>query len=396
MQNKAKIIFHIDMNMFFCSVAVIKYPNLKGKAFAIGRDNTFKGVISTASYEARKFGIHSAMPIADALKIKPDLIILNLDFKSYQNYHNKFISLIKEYTNIIEVASIDEVYADMTEVSKRIHPIELAKIIQTRLVKEYKLPSSIGIAPTLFLAKMASDMKKPLGIVVLRKREVEKLLYPLSVKDIFGIGKKTWPILMDCNILTIADFMRIENRKKVIDIIGERQYEGITNAILGNSSDIVDPDRYSSSLSLSISNTYDNHLSNYDDILYKLLELTKELYKKLKTEDYLTKTITITLRDENFKTINRSKSGEYTADLYDIEDIVSDLFENNYIGQTLRLLGVTFSNLKKQSEMEIEYNLFTYQSIIEREEKIKEIMKEYNNKYGNNFIKMGIDDKLDK
>lgn len=391
MQNKAKIIFHIDMNMFFCSVAVIKYPNLKGKAFAIGRDNTYKGVISTASYEARKFGIHSAMPIADALKIKPDLIILNSDFPMYQKYHNKFISLIKEYTNIIEVASIDEVYADMSEISMRIHPVELAKLIQTRLVKEYKLPSSIGIAPTLFLAKMASDIKKPMGIVVLRKREVEQILYPLSVKEIFGIGKKTWPILIKEGINTIADFMNLENKKKIINILGERQYEGVYNAILGNSSNVVDPDRYSSSLSFSISNTYDNHLSNYDDILYKLLELTKELYKKLKSEEYLTKTITITLRDENFKTINRSKTIEYTDDLYDIEDTISDLFESNYIGQTLRLLGVGFFNLKKQSEVEIEYNLFTYQSIIEKEEKIKEIMKEYNKKYGNDFIKIGID-----
>lgn len=390
MQNKAKIIFHIDMNMFFCSVAVIKYPNLKGKAFAIGRDNAYKGVISSASYEARKFGIHAAMPTVEALKIKPDLIILNADFKAYEYYHNKFISLIKEYTDIIEVASIDEVYADMTDISKTIHPIELAKTIQKRLVKEYHLPSSIGIAPTLFLAKMASDIKKPMGITVLRKREVEEILYPLSVKEIFGIGKKTYPLLIDSGIKTIADFMDITNKKVVVDIIGDKLYEGLINAISGNSSNVVDPERYSNTLSISSSVTFDNHLNNYDELLYRINILTKDLYKKLIDEDYFTKTITLTLRDESFKTITRSKSIEYTNDLYDIEDTIVDLFDSNFVGQTIRLVGVSFSNLKKSSDIEIEYNLFTYQNIIEKEEKIRKIMDTYNKKYGDDFISIGL------
>ena len=194
--NNAKIIFHIDMNMFFCSVAVINNPSLKGKAFAIGRENSMKGVISTASYEARKHGIHSAMPLVEAYRLLPSLIVVNPKFEEYRKYHNYFINLIKEYTNIIEVASIDEVYCDMSEISKRRNPIELAKEIQLRLVKEYHLPSSIGIAPTLFLAKMASDIKKPLGITVLRIREIDKILYELPVGDIYGIGKKTEPRLV--------------------------------------------------------------------------------------------------------------------------------------------------------------------------------------------------------
>ena len=214
-KNNAKIIFHIDMNMFFCSVAVIKNPSLKGKAFAIGRPNTTKGVLSTASYEARKYGIKSAMSTAEALKIKPDLIIVGADGELIREYHNKFVKLIKEYSKLVEVASVDEVYADMTEISKHRHPLEIAKEIQTRLVKEYHLPCSIGIGPTLFLAKMASDMKKPLGLVVLRKRDKEEKLYPLSVSDIYGIGKKTWPLLIENDIKTIGDFFEISNKEKL-------------------------------------------------------------------------------------------------------------------------------------------------------------------------------------
>ena len=215
-ENHVRIIFHIDMNAYFCSVACILYPSLRGEAFAIGRENTYKGVISTASYEARALGIHAAMPISEAYKIKPDLKVISIDYKYYQDYHNKFVNIIKEYSNLIEVASIDELYADMTDISKSKHPIVLAKEIQLRLLKELGLSCSIGIAPTLFLAKMASDIKKPLGITVIRKKDVKDILYPLSVKEIFGIGKKTYPKLINGGINTIAEFMMPENKDRII------------------------------------------------------------------------------------------------------------------------------------------------------------------------------------
>ena len=164
--NGVRIIFHIDMNAFFCSVACNLNPTLRGKAFAIGRENTYRGVLSTASYEARKLGVHAAMPVADAYKLVPDLMVINIDYSYYEDYHNKFINIIKQYSNIVEVASIDECYVDVTDISRDKHPLVLAHEIQLRILKELNLSCSIGIAPTLFLAKMASDMKKPLGITV--------------------------------------------------------------------------------------------------------------------------------------------------------------------------------------------------------------------------------------
>ena len=133
--SSVKIIFHIDMNMFFCSVAVINNPRLKGKAFVVGRENSYKGVVSTASYEARKYGIHSGQPLIEAFKLLPNLIVVNPNFDEYKKYHDLFISLIRRYTNTIEVASIDEVYADMTEISYKRDPIMVAKEIQIALVK---------------------------------------------------------------------------------------------------------------------------------------------------------------------------------------------------------------------------------------------------------------------
>lgn len=391
MKNKARIIFHIDLNMFFCSVAVIKNPNLKGKAFAVGRENTMKGVLSTASYEARKHGIHSAMPIAEAYRKLPSLIVVNGDYPAYKKYHNLFVSLIKEYTDVIEVASIDELYADMTDICQSRNAIDLAREIQVRLVKEYKLPCSIGIAPTLFLAKMASDIKKPMGITVLRKREVDKILYPLPVGDIFGIGKKTSPRLIGIDVKTIGDFMNPLNKGALIDLLGLERYESTRKAILGDSSDIVDPQRYQTSESISMSRTYDDRLNNYEDVFIELRKMTVKLQQRIKLEGYLTKTITITLRDQNFKTITRSKSIEYTDSLYDILDTVEGLLDDNYNdGDVLRLVGVGFGSLIKTSDIELDYNLFTYQSIIEKEEKINDIMDEINSKYNSKIIKKGI------
>ena len=390
LKNNVKIIFHIDLNMFFCSVAVIKNPQLKGKAFAIGRENTTKGVISTASYEARKFGIRSAMPISDALKIKQDLIIIEADFKLIGEYHRKFVGLIKEYTKLVEVASIDEVYADMTDISSNRHPLDIAKEIQSRLIKEYHLPCSIGIAPTLFLAKMASDMKKPLGIVVLRKRDKEELLYPLHVKEIYGLGAKSWPKLVDHEIDTIGKLLEPSNKDLVLKLIGENSYNYIFNAVNGNSNNIVDPSRYDKNESISQSQTYDNYLISETDILMELRRMTKDLIGRIQNKHLMTKTITLTLRNKDFKTFTRSKTIDYTDDFYEIFDVVCDLVEEYYKGDEIRLCGVGFSNLKDKDEvLALEWNLFTYESIIEKEEKVTILIKEFQEKYGTNIIDFG-------
>lgn len=389
--NNSRIIFHIDMNAFFCTVQTILNPSLKGKVFAVGRENTYKGVISTASYEARKKGIHSGMPLVEAFRLVPDLLIVGGNYHMYEEYHKRFVNLIKEYTSIIEVASIDELYADMTLASLKKHPLELAKEIQTRLVNEHSLPCSIGIAPTLFLAKMGSDLKKPLGITVVRKREVSKVLYPLSVKDIFGIGKKTYPRLIENNILTIGDFMNPDNKNKVLELVGENSYNYATKAISGNSSDVVDSNRYANTQSISQSRTYDLNLSTTSEIIFELREMTKVIVKKMVSDGYLTKTITITLRNKAFQTMTRSISTDYTKDFYEIFDYVEDLVLDNVTqGEEYRLVGVSVSNLKLESDIEIDYNLFTYESILAHELELEKLVRTYKEKYGEKVINIGI------
>lgn len=386
-QKTVKIILHVDMNAFFCSVACLLYPHLRGKVFAIGRENSYRGVISTASYEARALGIHSAMSQKEAYQLVPNLIIVSIDHSYYQKYHNAFLKILKEYSTLVEVASIDEAYLDITEISKVRHPVEIAKEIQSRILKEVGLGCSIGIAPTLFLAKMASDLKKPLGLTILRKRDVEKILYPLSVKEIYGVGKKTFPILIKNGIETIGDFMRKENQQLILSLVGKNTYQYVISHVKGNSSNIVDPNRYSQSESISTSSTFDRVINTESEVLYELRKMTRQMVNKLQEGQYFTKTVTITLRNTDFKTITRSKSlDDYTDDYVTIFDIVTDLVETHYHSESLRLLGMGLSHLIKQKDLPKEYNLFTYNDFNEKEEQVQKLIKEYQEKYGKNAL----------
>ena len=381
-QNNAKIILHVDMNAFFCSVACLLNPALRGKVFAIGRENSYRGVISSASYEARALGIHSAMSLKEAYTLVPDLIVVSIEYSYYTYYHHQFLHILQQYSSLVEVASIDEAFIDITELSKTRHPLVIAKEIQLRILKEVGLSCSIGIAPTLFLAKMASDLKKPLGITVLRKRDVQTILYPLSVSDKFGIGKKTYPILINNNIKKISDFMNLENRNKILDLIGPTSYHNTYESILGNSTNIVDPNRRSESESISTSQTFDQIIQSQIEVLYELRKMTLELMNKLRKRKYYTKTITIVLRNVDFKTITRSKSINYTDDFDEIYDTIVDLVEEHYKDEPLRLLGVGLSNLKEYHTLPKEYNLFTIPNVEEKQVTISKLIKEYQNKYG--------------
>ncbi len=394
--NNSKLIFHIDMNAFFCSVEELRNPSLRGKAFAVGREGTLKGVLSTASYEARKYGIHSAMPIIEAYHKLPTLIVVNGHYDEYKKYHNMFMSIIYRYTDKVEVASIDECYCDLTHWIEKKHPLVLAKEIQAQILTEVGLKCSIGIAPTLFLAKMASDMQKPLGVVVLRKRDVKEKLYPLSVKDIYGIGKKTYPILIENGIETIGDFMDKENETLVKSLVGENTYNYVTSHVLGNSSNVVDNDRYSDYQSISTSNTYDVFLESISDIINEARRMARSVYNRMVKGDYVFKTVTLTLRDHEFKTITRQKSfSEYKNELYDIYETIEDLIEEYYDSEKrYRLVGVGISNMVHTKDS-FEYNLFNLDKFDDKKNLISKILKDINDSIGEDVISF-YGDKKDK
>lgn len=348
---KVKVIFHIDLNQFFCAVAILLNPSLKGKAFAIGRENTTKGVISTASYEARKYGIHAGMPTIEAYRKLKTLKLVEPHYSNFVNYSEKFFEILNQYTDKLLPMSIDEGYLDVTKqtIENNMHPIEYAQIIQNRIKEELNLETSIGIAPTLFLAKMASDMKKPMGITVIRKRDSLNILGPLSIDKVYGIGKKSSEKLNFLKIYTVNDFLKEENKYFITKIFSEKIYESYIEKIKGNSSNLVEKE-ISKSKSISHSQTYDKPLTTYEDILSQLLNQANELVKQLEELNLRTKTITITLRDIFFRTITRSITIEFTDDIDVIRYNVETLLELNYKDEKLRLVGVTLGNLKNLEE----------------------------------------------
>jgi DNA polymerase-4 len=368
MKNDVKIIFHIDLNAFFCSCAEIKDPYLKDKVFVVGGSSTSRrGVVSTSSYQARKLGIKSAMSIHEALNIFPKLIIVPTDFHLYQKYSKLFFDFLKKYSKIVLEGSIDEAYLDMTEAATKRHPLELAKEIQEQLLTLYQLPCSIGIAPTLFLAKMASDMKKPLGITVMRKKDIVKKLFPLPIKDMYGIGRKTYPKLEALGIHTIGDFTKLEFRQKVMTLMSESSYLSYIDHIMGRSSDYIDLKKYAIPKSISNETTF-NYIMDEPDAIYKLiLEQLEQAYRRMIEEEMVTKTIGIKMKTDQFETISRGQTlHEYTDDLEVIQGVIDQLFEQSYDKKPLRLVGVFLSSLILRRDLKIDINLFNYQEMSKR------------------------------
>ena len=179
----ARVIFHVDINAYYASAELLKNSALIGQPIAVA-GLTRRSVVSTASYEARAYGVHSAMPLHEAMKRCPDLIVVAGDYRWYEELSGRFFDYLRRFTPYVEPASIDEGYMDVTEVIRRYRrPMDLAWQIQQGLQDELRLPVSIGVAPNKFLAKMASDMRKPLGITILRKQEIAKKLWPLGIEE---------------------------------------------------------------------------------------------------------------------------------------------------------------------------------------------------------------------
>ena len=378
MEKKYRVIFHIDLNAFFASCEMAQDESLRDKPLGIG-GSTDRGVLTTANYVARKFGIRSAMSVVEAKRLCPNLIILPVNFDLYHDYSNKFFSLL----------GIDEGYIDVTDLSDEIHPMDLAKEIQNRLVKEHNLPVSIGIAPNMFLAKMASDMKKPLGITVLRKRDVEEKLWPLPIEDMYGIGKKTYPNLKLLGIHTIGDLVKYDNLRKLTIVLGNR-VEEFRNKAKGISSNVVDPYRHVEMKSIGNSSTYSNDLHEYQDVLEKLTKLARNVTKRVQDDNSVCKTISIQVRYNDFTQINRSYTLDfYTDNFFELYEVVERLYDDNQSDKPIRLLGVSVSNLIESKNNIRQLNIFKIDEFTPKDKAVTDLLDSINKVYGQKIIKKG-------
>lgn len=383
--SKRRIIFHVDMNSFYASVEMAENPDLRGKPVAVaGNVEERKGIIVTCSYEAREKGVRTTMPLWQARKLCPNLVVVPPNFETYKMYSSRMFQLLQEYTEKVEPVSIDEGYMDVTDCHE---PLEMAKEIQSRLLNELNLPSSIGIGPNKFLAKTASDMKKPLGITVLRKRDLSEKLWPLKVGEMHGIGKKTEEKLNKYGIMTIKDLAdavdyELKHRFGINGIKMKERANGIDTRP-------VDPSAASDYRSIGSSTTLSEDLISVKETELVFKKLAEKVSSRLKTKGYVALTLAITIRYSDRKTITRSKMlANGTQHAIDIQKTAVELFRRHWNQEPVRLLGITATEVVEKDQATYQLDLFS----VEKNEKdalLHDVLSSIERKHGEGIIKKG-------
>lgn len=341
-------ILHVDMDAFFSSVEEKRHPELAGKPVVVGGegDPTKRGVVSTASYEAREFGIHSAMPLRTAYKLCPEAIFLPVDYEEYSRVSGEIKGLLKAFTPIIEDVGIDEAFLDISTIDRPSG--EIAREIKKRIKDETGLTCSIGIAPNKLLAKMASDMQKPDGLTVIMEDDIQSRIWPLSVRKLWGVGPKTEAYLKEMGIQTVGDLASL-SMDRMIEEFGQSYGSYLYEASRGiDESPLV---THWEPKSISRENTFQRDVDNWQVIAKTLAELAKEVVINMKEEGYQGRTVSLKIRFNDFKTYTRAKTlSRHTDSEEEIRKAAFDCLGRLELKKKVRLIGVRVSHLEKVGE----------------------------------------------
>jgi len=340
-----RTIFHIDMDAFFASVEIVRNPSLRGKPVIVGGRPDRRGVVSTCSYEARAFGVHSAMPISEAYRLCPHGIFVEGSYASYREYSERVFDIFYHFTPFVEIVSIDEAYLDITEsVESGATPKEVAADIKQQVFRTTQLNCTVGIATNKLVAKIASSKGKPNGICEVPPGHEEAFLAPLKVQSIPGIGEKTWPTLNREGIMTIGDLQALP-LEELLHRFGTWGYR-FYMAARGEDNRPVEWESQAPK-SIGAETTFEKDLDDREELDNTLRELIDKAYKRLRNHKMRTKRISVKLRFSNFHTITRSLTlPTHINDQKEIHSAVISLFHDNYGGGVpLRLIGVTFEQL---------------------------------------------------
>lgn len=388
----ARIIFHIDMNSFYASCEIANNEDLKGKPVVIAHNDPFqRSIIVSPSYEARKYGIKATMKIIDAFKLCHDIVVVEPDHNLYHEYSKLFHQYLLKITDKVEMASIDEAFVDVTDICNGADAIKLAEKIQKDIYELYKLPTSIGIAPNKLLAKMASDMKKPMGITVLRRREIDKYMWVLPINDLLGVGKKTLDKMAELEIKTIGDLANYQDIEKLKKVLGNANAIGLYQRSHGIDDSIVTPYEQEQT-SISSANTF--YLDTYDEKLIKdtIKVLCNSVSNRLINEKKATLNIGIQFKYNDGIQFNRSKSlSKATNDNFELYKNAIDVFDDFYDNlRPIRLIGVFCNRLQDEKESIKQITIFDDFNKLDKEEQINKLIKEVNKIFGSDSIKKGV------
>jgi len=349
---RPRIIFHIDMDSFYASVEVQQNPSLKGKPIIVGADpkvGTGRGVVSTCSYEARRYGVRSGIPISSAYRLCPNGVFLPVNMPLYEKISDKIEKILKLYADKVERVGIDEAFMDVTEKVKGYGDAkELALKVKDAIYIQEGLTCSIGMAPNKSVAKIASDFNKPDGLTMVEPNRVREFLDPLPVTKIIGVGKKTYSILKRFGLETIGQVARYP-KEDLAQMFGKF---GIYLWEVANGIDESEVQEAEEPKSFSLEHTFEEDTDDRNQILETLTSQAESLYRQLAEMQYQYRTVTLKIRFEDFETFTRSRSlPSHTNDKEAIAATAKILlkeFEND--PRKIRLAGLKVSDLRKLSQ----------------------------------------------
>lgn len=370
------IMAHFDLDSFFVSVECLNNPSLKGKAVIVGGQNE-RGVVAACSYEARKFGIHSAMPMKKAMQLCPHAIVVSGTRGEYSKYSRIVTDIIASKAPLFEKASIDEFYLDLTGMDKYFNPLQWTIDLRRHIIDETKLPISFGLSSNKMVAKMATNEAKPNGYLHVPFGREKQFLAPLAVNKIPGVGDQTEQVLKYMGILTIAD-LQSRPSEELEEKLGKWGID-LWNKSQGTHSSRIEP--YHEAKSISTENTFDENVLDLNFLMSEIVRMTERICFELRQEDKITGCITVKIRYPDFETTSRQTSIPYTASDDEVIPVAKDLFHKLYRkGQPVRLLGVRLSDLTNDA---MQTNLF---SDVEKKTDLYKAIDNVKNRFGKSSI----------
>ncbi len=375
----ARAILHVDMDAFYASVEVLDDPSLKGKPVIVGGTPEGRGVVSAASYEARAFGVHSAMSAARAIKLCPDGVFLRGRMDRYVEISRQIGAIFRDFTPLVEPLSIDEAFLDVTGCRRLFGSAEnIGRLIQQRILDEIQLMASVGVAGNKFLAKLASDLEKPAGFVVIPEAKAREILAELPIGRLWGVGKVSQKEMARYGIRTVRDFLAIPEDLAVHQFGDHARH--LRQLAVGHDTRPVIPSHEAKSIGNEV--TFGEDIASAEHLQGVLDHLSDKIARRVRAQGFVAKTITLKARYSDFSTYTRSESlAEPTDSSVEIRNLARHLLMDKLgrRGRALRLIGVTASNLSSAGQTQGE--LFADPGKT-KNRKLDQLMDEVHDKYG--------------
>jgi nucleotidyltransferase/DNA polymerase involved in DNA repair len=385
-----RVILHVDMDAFYASVEQLDDPSLKGKPVIVGADpkqGRGRGVVAACSYEARRFGVHSALPIGRAWKLCPQGVFVRPRMERYMEVSGRVMEILRRFTNLVEPLSIDEAFLDVTGSTALFGaPVQIARAIKKQIRDDTGLTASAGVAPNKFLAKIASDLKKPDGLVVVEHGQVDEFLSDLPIKRLWGVGPKTEERLREAGLHTIGA-IRARTEDELRQMLGMSLGSHLHELARGHDERPVVPDWEPKSISNET--TFEEDTRDRELLVQTIRRLSESVGRRLRRENYRARKVTLKLRYEPFETHTRQVSVKQPVDTdEEIMRLALSLFSQFTLDRRIRLIGVGTGEIVRPGDGPTQLGLFE-EPKKEKESIIDKTVDAIRERFGQSGIRRG-------